>query len=254
MKSNSSSSCECNLHRFLSPSSLSLHEKLDLQEVEINEQAVVIGELHHEIRTLHATSKFVPIRPATPPAPPKFTPEQTHVIKELDGKLYQLETERTSLVFEQERLKTNLELALAEKQQFAQQRTQAKSELKKAKLQVLSLQDQVQKLKRKQTKETKKDLNPPPLFIIQRRMMRKKAKKPFSSTKSCLEILLDQNTSFMDDLHNQSVMSSRREHSNDNSLIRRTRKASISSILSKKRGLSSTSFSWSTKSCSYFSA
>ena len=245
MKSSTFSSSRPDLSSFICPSSLSLHEKLDLQDVEINEQAIIIGELHLEIRTRQANNTAVPIRPATPPAPSKFTHEQTHLIKELDEKLYKLETERTSLVFEKEHLKTNLELALAEKQQISEQRSQARSELKKAKLRILALQDQIQKLKRNQPKETKKDLNPPALFIIKRRLTRKKTKNPFATTKSCLEILLDQNASFMDGLHDQSVMSNRPEHSNDNSFIRRTRKSSISSILSRKRGLWLPSSFWS---------
>lgn len=173
--------------------SLSLNEKIDLQEIEINELNVVLGELRNEIRSLndkdeHRRSPVVPMKTSSD--------EQQRLLEEMDKKIYELETERTCLVFEHERLKTNLDLCIDEKQHLVQQRAQTSSELKKLKLRVLALQDQVHKLRRNNlTNNNKKSPTK-----TKRRINKKNGRK------SCLEMLLDQNqsVSIMEDLHDRS--------------------------------------------------
>jgi hypothetical protein len=174
------------------------------------------------------------------------------MIGELDKKLYELETERTCLVFEHERLKTNLDLCIDEKQHLIQQRTQTANEVKKLKLRILALQDQVQKLKRKNQPVNKKNAFTPSL-TKKKRIIKKKPKK------SCLEMLLDANQSsaFLDDLQDDSSLlyrvSSPRsngfstnrqrrhrtcslcDYHTESSLMKRKRRPSISSTISKKR-------------------
>ena len=110
--------------------------------------------------------------------------------------MYELENERTCLTFEQERLKTNLNLCIDEKQHLIQQRTQTTNETKKLKLRILSLQDQVHKLKR--MNQSMNNRNNP--TIEKKRIIKKKPKK------TCLEMLLDQNQSstLLDDLQDES--------------------------------------------------
>ncbi len=125
----------------------------------------------------------------------KSPDDPQRLIEELDKKLYEVETERTCLIFEHERLKTNLDLCIDEKQHLIQQRTQTNNEIKKLKLRILALQDQVHKFKR----NNPKNFNAVP-STMKKRVMKKKTKK------SCLEMLLDQNqnSTFIDDLHDQS--------------------------------------------------
>jgi hypothetical protein len=125
--------------------------------------------------------------------------DQQRLVDELDKKVYDLQTERTCLVFEQERLKTNLDLCIDEKQHLIQQRTQTSSELKKLKLRVLALQDQIYKLKRNNQPTIKKNMITPSL-TKKKRIIKKKPKK------SCLELLLNQSSTstFMDDLPDES--------------------------------------------------
>ena len=132
------------------------------------------------------------VRTASPLAP-KSANDQQRIIEELDKKLYELETERTCLVFEHERLKTNLDLCIDEKQNLIQQRTQTTNDVKKLKLRILALQDQVHKLKRNSLSTTKK-----PATTTKKRVVKKKPKK------SCLEMLLDQNSTLIDDLQDHS--------------------------------------------------
>lgn len=96
-------------------------------------------------------------------------------------------------------MKTTLDLCIDEKQHLIQQRKQTSNDIKNLKLRILTLQDQVNKLKRNNQPVTKKTLTNSS-STIKRRIVRKKPKK------SCLEILLDQNQSstFIDDFHNQS--------------------------------------------------
>jgi predicted nuclease with TOPRIM domain len=210
--------------------SLSLHEKIDLQEVEINEQTIVIDELRNEIRRLN-DHQNEPIRSLSITIP--SNDEQNQLIEKLDKKLYELETERTNLIFEQERLKTNYDLCIDEKQHLIEQKIQINNEFKKSKLRILALQDQIKKLKR----NNKNDLIP--ILTIKRRTIKKKPKKSIN-TKSCLEMLLDQNATFIDDLQNESFISNKRSyhicnHLNEKSLIKRKRRPSISSTISKTR-------------------
>ncbi|CAF0935825.1 unnamed protein product [Adineta ricciae] len=179
---------------------LSLQEKLDLQEVEINEQIIVIDELRNEIQRLKDENN----QPSPPP--PVIKSENIKQIHELDRKLYELENERTCLLFEQERLKTEYNLCLDEKQHLLQQKNQLSNELKKAKLRILSLQDQVYKLKRESNE--KKFNNSSSTSTINRRVIKKKPKKSMMS-KTCLELLLDQNSTLIDEQLNQSLMSNR---------------------------------------------
>ena len=172
--------------------SVSLNEKIDLQEVEINEQSIVIDELRNEIQRLNNHDEQRRVRNASP-LTTKSTDDQQRVIEELDKKLYELETERTCLVFEHERLKTNLDLCIDEKQHLIQQRTQTTNEVKKLKLRILALQDQVHKFKRNSLSTTKK-----PVSTTKKRVVKKKSKK------SCLEVLLDQDSTFIDDLQDRS--------------------------------------------------
>lgn len=227
--------------------SLSLNEKIDLQEVEINEQTIVIDELRNEIHQLNEQPQMVPS--ATPIITTTSNNEQKYLIEKLDKKLYELETERTNLVFEHERLKTNFDLCIDEKQHLIQQKNQINNEFKKLKLRVLALQDQIYKLKRN---NHPKDLIP--IVSIKRRIIKKKPKK------SCLELLLDQNSTLIDDLQNESLISNRQthrsygiyEHQNNNSFIRRRRRPSMSSTISKTGCLCSNLFFLNKKN-SFFS-
>ena len=215
--------------------SLSLHEKIDLQDVEINEQTIVIDELRNEIRRLNE-QKDEPVRSLPVITPSHDNQQQQQLIEKLDQKLYELETERTNLIFEQERLKTNYELCIDEKQHLLEQKVHTNNELKTSKLRILALQDQIQKFKR----SNKNDLLP--TLTLKRRTIKKKPKKSIG-TKSCLEMLLDQNGTLIDDLPNESFVSNRPKqrsyqiwnHFHDNSLIKRKRQPSISSIISKTR-------------------
>lgn len=183
---------------------MSLNEKIDLQEVEINEQSIVIDELRNEIQLLNdrdeqRQSKF------TAPTKSKSTDDHQRVVEELEKKVYELETERTCLIFEHERLKTNLDLCIDEKQHLLQQRTQNATELKKLKLRILALQDQIHKLKRTNpltttTTTTKKKSFPAPGSTMKKRGIKRKSKK------SCLEMLLDQNSTLIDDLQDESSL------------------------------------------------
>jgi hypothetical protein len=209
---------------------LSLHEKIDLQEVEINEQRIIIDELRNEIQRLNDQPRSVPVITSNG--------EQKYIIEKFDKKLYELETERTSLIFEHERLKTNLDLCMDEKQDLIQQKTQTTNEIKRLKLRILALQDQVHGLKQ----NNKKDLTSTPILTINRRIIKKKPKKS-TTTKSCLEMLLDQNATLIDDLHNEPLISNRRrhhscslcDHQSENSFIKRKRRPSASSIISRRR-------------------
>ncbi len=178
--------------------SVSLNEKNDLQEVEINEQTIVIDELRNEIHRLNDKDEQRRTKTSSPLLT-KSTNDQQRVIEQLEKKVYELETERTCLIFEHERLKTNLDLCLDEKQHLLQQRTQTTSEMKKLKLRILALQDQVHKLKRTNPPMNKKTMNPI-VSTTKKRIIKKKPKK------TCLEMLLDQNQSstFIDDLQDQS--------------------------------------------------
>jgi predicted nuclease with TOPRIM domain len=152
--------------------------------------------------------------------------EQKYLIEELDKKLYEVETERTSLIVERERLKTNYDLCIDEKQDLIQQKLQINNQLKQSKLRILSLQDQIYKLK--QNNHNKKDLIP--ILTLKRRIIKKKPKK------SCLEMLLDQNATLIDDLHNESFISNKQrqhscslcDHQTENSFIKPKRRPSIS--------------------------
>ncbi|CAF1450168.1 unnamed protein product [Adineta ricciae] len=179
---------------------LSLQEKLDLQEVEINEQIIVIDELRNEIQRLKDEND------PPSPSPPLVKSENIKQLQELDRKVYELENERTCLLFEQERLKTEYNLCLDEKQHLLQQKNQLSNELKKTKLRILSLQDQVYKLKRESNE--KKFNNSSSTSTINRRVIKKKSKKSMMS-KTCLELLLDQNSTLIDEQLNQSLMSNR---------------------------------------------
>ncbi|CAF2044454.1 unnamed protein product [Rotaria magnacalcarata] len=224
-------------HARLTNENLSLQEKVDIQEVEIKEQITVIDELRNEIRRV--TDKDEQIQP-------KYVPtsnnDQTHLIEKLDKKLYELETERTCLIFENERLKTNLNLCIDEKQHLLEQKMQVHNELKSLKLRILALQDQIHKLKRTTAQlNDKPDFIPKPISTVNRRIIKKKSKKP--TTKSCLELLLDQNSTLIDDLNNESIISYRRrnhscslcDHSNENSFRQRKRRSSKSSIIPRQR-------------------
>lgn len=197
--------------------SLSLNEKIDIQDVEIHEQTIVIDELRNEIHRLKQQPQI-----SSPIITKPETNEQKYLIEKLDKKLYELETERTNLIFEQERLKTNLDLCLDEKQNLIEQKNQINNEFKKSKLRILALQDQIYKLKQNNSHH-QKDLIP--IVSIKRRIIKKKPKK-FSTTKSCLELLLDQNATIIDDLQNESFISTRQPYQ---SFIQRKRRPSISS-------------------------
>ncbi|CAF0902786.1 unnamed protein product [Adineta steineri] len=214
----------------LSNENLSLNEKIDLQEVEINEQLIVIDELRHELRRFNDKDD----QPRS--APIAITNnEQKQLIEELDKKLYELETERTCLIFEHERLKTDFDLCVDEKQRLIQQKTQINNDLKQCKLRILALQDQIYKLKRNNKKEV---IITTPILTRNRRIIKKKPKKPIIN-KTCLELLLDQTSSFIDDYQNESFISNkqrrRRRHrscslcnyENDNSFIKHKKRLSI---------------------------
>jgi len=103
------------------------------------------------------------------------------------------------------------------------------------------LQDQIHKLKRNnQINNNKKDLIP--ILTIKRRRINKKPKK-LTTTKSCLEMLLDQNSTLIDDIQNESLISNKQrhhscsmcEHQNENSFIKRKRRPSISSTISRTK-------------------
>ncbi|CAF4521673.1 unnamed protein product [Rotaria sp. Silwood2] len=221
----------------LTNENLSLQEKVDLQEVEINEQINVIDELHNEIQRINDKDEQIQSTHIT-----TSNSEQKYLIEKLDKKLYELETERTCLIFENERLKTNYDLCNDEKQHLIQQKTQLNNELKQFKLRILTLQDQIHKLKRNNQINNEKDLISKSILTIKRRTIKKKPKKS-STTKSCLELLLDQNSTLIDDLQNESLVSNRRQdhscslcdHQSENSFRQRKRRSSISSILSKPR-------------------
>ena len=216
--------------------SLSLHEKIDLQDVEIHEQRLVIDELRQEIRRFNDRHK------QSPPIVLEPKNDQNHLIEDLDKKLYQLESERTNLIFEHERLKTNYDLCLNEKQHLTDQRTQINNELKNSKLRILALQDQLHKFKRNQSNVTNKQQDSIPSFNVRRGIIKKKPRKT-PRTKSCLEILLDQNATIIDDLHNQSIVSNKPrqrlcsicDHQKDQPFTARKRRTSISSTISKSR-------------------
>lgn len=206
--------------------------------MEIHEQRLVIDELRHEIRRLN-DQRNESIQ--SPPIVVQQKDDQKQLIEELDRKLYQIESDRTNLIFEHERLKTNYDLCIDEKQHLTDQRTQINNELKKSKLRILALQDQLHKFKRNQSNLTSRhDQNPP--LTIRRGIIKKKAKK-FPRTKSCLEMLLDQNATIIDDLHNQSIISNKPrrhscnicDHQNDPSAMTQKRRSSISSTISKTR-------------------
>ncbi|CAF0899230.1 unnamed protein product [Rotaria sp. Silwood1] len=221
----------------LTNENLSLQEKVDLQEVEINEQINVIDELHNEIRQINDKEEQIQSTHIK-----TSNNEQKHLIEELDKKLYELETERTCLIFENERLKTNYDLCNDEKQHLIQQKIQLNNELKQYKLRILSLQDQIHKLKRNSQINNEKDLILKPILTIKRRTIKKKPKKS-TTAKSCLELLLDQNSTLIDDLQNESLISNRRQdhlcslcdHQSENSFRQRKRRPSISSIISRPR-------------------
>ncbi len=162
------------------------------------------------------------------------------MIEELNKKLYKLETERTNLVVEHERLKTNFELCIDEKQNLIQQKIQINNELKKLKLRILQLQDQIDKLKR--NNQINNNNNNKDFVPIKKRIIKKKPKK------TCLEMLLDQNATLIDDLQNESLVSNKQqhqqhhscnicEHHNENSCIKRKRRPSISSTIARTRCL-----------------
>lgn len=232
--------------------SLTIHEKLDLQAVEINEQTIVIDELKNEIQLINDQDEQRQAKLA-PQNKPKSTDDQQRLVEELDKKLYELETERTCLIFEHERLKTNLDLCIDEKQHLSQQRTQTVGEVKKLKLRILALQDQIHKLKRNNLPLNKKNNLNHPATGPKRKIIKKSPKKG----KSCLEMLLDQSQSatFMDDLRDQSsilyrmgpskgngLASKQRhracslcDHHTETSLMKRRRRPSMSSAMNKKR-------------------
>ncbi|CAF1204714.1 unnamed protein product [Adineta steineri] len=233
---------------------VSLQEKVDLQEIEINEQTIVIGELRNEIQLLNDKDELRQSKISSPLIT-KSSDDQQRLIEEYDKKLYDLETERTCLIFEQERLKTSLDLIIDEKQHLIQQRTQTTSELKKFKLRILALQDQIHKLKRNNQLPNKKNIIKPSL-IKKKRIIKK------NPNKSCLEMLLDLNPSprYADDLPNElsgryRVSSAKSEKFNTNrwrrqqhyracslcdyhteaSLMKRKKRPSISSTMPKKK-------------------
>lgn len=220
----------------LTNENLSLHEKIDLQEVELNEQTIVIGELRNEIQRLNQLDEK--------PMPSINNPinnEQKRLVEQLDKRLFELETERANLIIEHERLKTNFDLCSDEKQHLIQQKIQTNSELKKAKLRILALQDQIYKLKR--TNQFNNNPTQKEFLPNKRRTIQKKTKKNPSilprTTKSCLEILLDQNATIIDDLQNESLISNRPRQFScnicDESFVKRKRRPSISSSISKTR-------------------
>jgi len=211
--------------------------------VEINEQRIVISELRNEIQRLNDNKDEQSRSPTV--ITPILNNEQKYLIEELDKKLYEVETERTNLIVEHERLKTNYDLCIDEKQDLIQQKLQINNQLKQSKLRILALQDQIQKLKRNNqinNNNNKNDLIP--ILTLKRRIIKKKPKK-LLTTKSCLEMLLDQNTTLIDDLQNESFISNKRrqhssslcEHQSENSFIKRKRRPSISSTISRTRCL-----------------
>lgn len=233
--------------------SVSLNEKLDLQEVEINEQTIVINELRNEIQLLNDKDERSKPRISSM-LPIKSNDDQDRVGEEYDKKLYELENERTRLVFEHERLKTKLDICVDEKQHLMQQKTEALNDVKSLKLRILALQDQVHKLKRvNQPNKKKNSTSSAP--TLRKRIVKKKPRK------SCLELLLDQNQSsmFLDDLQNESSILCRKsapksDRSDRNpwrrqrfrtcslcdchtqsSLMKRKRQPSMSSTISKRK-------------------
>jgi len=197
--------------------------------VEINEQRIVISELRNEIQRLNDNKDEQSRSPTV--ITPILNNEQKYLIEELDKKLYEVETERTSLIVERERLKTNYDLCIDEKQDLIQQKLKINNELKQSKLRILALQNQIHKLK--QNNHNKKDLIP--ILTLKRRIIKKKPKK-LLTTKSCLEMLLDQNATLIDDLHNESLISNKQrqhscslcDHQSENSFIKPKQRPSIS--------------------------
>ncbi|CAF3604890.1 unnamed protein product [Rotaria sordida] len=178
---------------------LSLNEKIDLQEVEINEQTIVINELRNEIQLLNNKNEQTQLKISSSSLLiDKSNDNQQNLIKELDKKLYELENERTCLIFEHERLKTNLDLCIDEKQHLMQKQKQTTNEIKQFKLRILALQDQINKLKRNNQLINKKN------FINSSSTIRKRITKKKKPKTSCLEMLLDQNSTFIDDFQNES--------------------------------------------------
>ncbi|CAF0919771.1 unnamed protein product, partial [Didymodactylos carnosus] len=178
----------------LTNENMSLQEKIDLQQVELNEQSVAISELQNEIEHLNDEKDkkkiiYIPTPSSTinndnlhmeQREQEKQRQEQQHLIEQLDKKLYDLETQRTCLVFEHERLKTNLELSVDEKNQLVQQRNQNQIEIRNLKQNLSKCQQDLKQCRRKMTNNNKRK-------------------------KSCLEVLLEQNpmsrdNSFVDDL------------------------------------------------------
>lgn len=185
--------------------SLTSNEKIDSQQVEINEQAIIIGELREELRISMDNDEHV-----IEQSPPRIVStrkndEQMRLIEVLDKKLYELETERTEQILEHERLKTDYGLLLDAKEKLKEQRNQMRSEFKKSKLQILALQDQIRKLKRNVTKKEIQPIVPPKM----KRRRNKRKNVSISTTKSCLELLLDQNATLVDDLQTESLVSMR---------------------------------------------
>ncbi|CAF4848757.1 unnamed protein product [Rotaria sp. Silwood1] len=237
----------------LTNENLSLHEKIDLQEVEINEQTIVINELRNEILVLNDKDERSQLKIPSPSIN-KTNDNQQRFVEDFKKKLYELENERTCLIFEHERLKTNLDLCIDEKQHYIQQHKQTTNEIKRLKLRILALQDQIHKLKRNDQTINKKTLMNSS-STIKKRIIKKKPKK------SCLEMLLDQNQSstFIDDLQNESSILYRTSPSKsdrldinpwrrqrhrtcslcDNhtqaSLMKRKRRPSISSTIPKRK-------------------
>ena len=225
--------------------SLSLQERIDLQDVEINEQTNVIHELHNEIQNINdKNEQFQPTILLT------SNNEQEHFREKFDKKIYELERERTCLIFENERLKTNFDLCNDEKQNLTQQKTQINNELRQAKLRILALQDQIHKLNRTNETTNKLDLTLKPISAMQRRINTKKPKRSRMMTsrttkKSCLELLLEQSSTLTDDFENESSASNRqKQHSCslcdpqiEYLFKQRKRQSSMSSIRSRRRCL-----------------
>lgn len=227
--------------------SLSLQEKVDLQEVEINEQVTVIDELRNELRKAKDKDETVKIKHI-----PTSNDDQSNLIEKLDRRLYELETERTCLIFESERLKTAYNICIDEKQLLLDQKTQLNDDLKKLELRVLALQDQIHKLKRNNQINNQPDPISKSALTMKRRTIKKKPKKPTvtAMAKSCLELLLDQNATLVDDLQNESIISYRRrnhsyslcDYSHEDSPRQRKQKSLKSSIIPRQRRLLSIFF------------
>jgi len=193
--------------------------------VEINEQRIVISELRNEIQRLNDNKDEQSRSPTV--ITPILNNEQKYLIEELDKKLYEVETERTNLIVEHERLKTNYDLCIDEKQDLIQQKLQINNQLKQSKLRILALQDQIYKLKRNNqinNNNNKNDLIP--ILTLKRRIIKKKPKK-LLTTKSCLEMLLEQNESLISNKRRQHSCSLC-DHQSENSFIKLKQRPSIS--------------------------